>query len=107
MVSVKTEELLLTDDEHYNDNAFSDHSDDDEQANATEVNNWQRNDTPVEKNAVKFDAKKDKGLVPPIAEREIKSQKLRRSFECYLCHKSFISAGNKTITNEVAVVTLN
>lgn len=101
---VKTEELDISDNEHYNDNAFGD-SDEDEQGTTTGV--VRPNNQLIEQNGAKRDARQDNIQVPCMAETTNKKQGLQKSFECYLCHKAFKTAGNNTIHGyKVTMVTI-
>lgn len=88
-MSIKTEELDLSDGEHCNDNTFND-SDDDEQEIAV------NNERPIDqKNGATCEAAKEN--IPPMVaskgEKAIKPQEDSKSFECYICHKTFKNAG--------------
>ncbi|KAG4077404.1 hypothetical protein HA402_009805 [Bradysia odoriphaga] len=92
LVNIKLEELQGSDDEHFNDNAYSD-SDDDEQGTTNEVNDMRPNGAQSEE-----DPRKDsiQAMVPFMAETTIESPEVPRLFECYLCHKTWKTAGNLT-----------
>ncbi|KAG4067741.1 hypothetical protein HA402_005513 [Bradysia odoriphaga] len=96
LVSIKSEEVYLSDDEqHYNDNTFS--GEDDEQGTSNEVNNARPTDTQTEENGVNSSAREDiQVMVPLTAERARKSTPSLQSFECYFCHKIFKTAGRLT-----------
>ncbi|KAG4077362.1 hypothetical protein HA402_009763 [Bradysia odoriphaga] len=91
-VSIKSEEVNLSDDEHYNDNTFSG-SDDDEQATA----NARLYDARTEENGLISNARKDNIQgIQEMAEKAVKSQEPPQLFECYFCHKTFKTAGKLT-----------
>lgn len=92
MVNIKQEELPDSDGEHFNDNAYSD-SDEEELETPNEVNNTPPNNAQIDE-----DSKRDtfQAMVPFMAETTIESPpEVPRLFECYLCHKTWRTAGKQ------------
>lgn len=94
LLSIKLEELPTSDGEHYVDNSFNDdYSDDEEETNAVrQVTNEEK---PEEKLQVNDVAKRDNflSMAPFMAEAVIEHQSNTTIFECYLCHKTWRTAG--------------
>lgn len=92
MVNIKQEEVHSSDGEAFNDNAYDSDSDVDEQGATNEVINVHANNAKIEEDAKEgsFQA-----MVPFMAETTIDSPEVPRLFECYLCHKTWRTAGKE------------
>ncbi len=89
LVNIKQEELHSSDGEHYVDNTFSDNGDDEEYEPPNVTPNEEKPDEITETVEVKKQ-------LPSLAEMGINLQDGDRLFECYLCHKTWKTAGNLT-----------
>lgn len=95
VLNIKEEEQLSSDGEQYIDNTFSDSDGEDRETAMDEAINT----TKHEENDAADDAKKDNilAMVPYMAETIIEPPAVSTTmFECYLCHKTWKSAGNLT-----------
>lgn len=101
LLSIKQEEPVSSDGEHgepFNDNTLSD-SDGEGHETADAGHQVAVNTTKYEENEANDDGKKDNilAMVPFMAETVIEPPPAASNmFECYLCHKTWKSAGNLT-----------
>lgn len=98
-MSIKVEDAHSSDGENYVDNTFSDGDDEDHEAKDEEPNNVTQNDDKQEVHNVINDARKKANIqpyLPVMAETQMDAQDVPQLFECYLCHKTFKSAGGLT-----------
>lgn len=102
LLSIKQEEELLSDGEQYVDNTFSDSDGDEHDAtNDATANDAIKtpNTTKDEDSGANDDTKNGSILatmVPFLAETVIEPPTTSNMFECYLCHKSWKTAGSLT-----------
>lgn len=89
MLTIKQEENLSSDGEQYNDHTFNDGDSDYEENDASKVT------ANEEKHEDNEDAKKDNiiSMAPFMAQTVIEPQTDSNMFECYLCHKTWKTAG--------------
>ncbi|XP_037025994.1 zinc finger protein 883-like isoform X2 [Bradysia coprophila] len=87
---IKTEELNSSDGENFNDDSASDS----EEGTTNEVRNWRHNREPIDESGVNSKSRKDN--IQAMTEKPFPSLKSTKRFECYLCHKTFRTAGKLT-----------
>lgn len=95
LLNIKQEEQQYSDGENFNDNTYSDSDDDDRTEATVDVNNASTNDAKQDEDnpPAKTPRKDDQVSVHFMAETVIDLPEVPRLFECYLCHKTWKTAG--------------